>query len=170
MADINKVRRIDREIKDFAEILDVFRRAEVVRLGLNGDPYPYVVPLSFGYEALSGGADGETPCVAVYVHGAPAGYKLDLMARDNHVCVEAGISHGYLRKGAGGASSITALYESVIGYGTAEVVTGAEAKHGMDLMLEHCGHPDFEYDKADLDRAAVLKFTLTNVTGKRNLP
>lgn len=43
------MRRSDREITDFNEIVDVLRRADTIRLGLHDDPYPYVVPLSFGF-------------------------------------------------------------------------------------------------------------------------
>ena len=190
---MKKMRRGDREITDFAEILEVLKKADTIRLGLNGAPYPYVVPLSFGFEALYGGAGGsvngaggangsanggandggdeadEAPRVAVYVHGATEGLKHDLIARDNHVCVEADISHSFVRRDDEGGSSVTTSYESVIGFGSAKIVTGAEAEHGMALMLEHCGCPDFKYNKADLDTVIIYKFTLTQITGKRNL-
>jgi len=155
------MRRADREIGDFNEILDVLRRADTMRLGLNGDPYPYVVPLSFGFEAMDGNR------IAVYFHGAAEGLKHELIKRDARVCVEADIFHRYAARYDGGSCSITAEFESVIGYGTAETVAGAEAEHGMALMLGHCGHPDFKYDIAALNATKVYKVTLTAVMGKR---
>lgn len=167
MADYYKMRNSDREITDFTEILDVLRRADTIRLGLNGDPYPYVVPLSFGFEAPGGCADS---CpLAVYVHGAAEGLKHDLIARDNRVCVEAGIFHRYVSYGEGDGASVTTEYESVIGFGTAAAVTGAEAEKGMELMLEHCGYPGFKYNKELLGVTRIYKFSLTSVTGKRRL-
>jgi len=154
------MRRRDREITEFSEILDVLRRADTIRLGLHGDPYPYVVPLSFGYEAVDVN-------IVIYVHGAAEGLKHDLIARDNRVCVEADILHGYADYGDGDGRSVTAEFESVIGFGTAEAVTGEEAEKGIDLLLEHCGYPDFAYDKTALDAMVIYKFTLTSVTGKR---
>jgi nitroimidazol reductase NimA-like FMN-containing flavoprotein (pyridoxamine 5'-phosphate oxidase superfamily) len=121
------------------------------------------VPLSFGFEAAGDGA------VVIYVHGAKTGFKHDLITRDNHVCVEADIFHGYLKSGEGDNSSITALFESVIGFGVAEAVDDAEAEHGVELMLGHCGYPEILFDKADIDRVIIYKITLTHVTGKRNL-
>ena len=178
-----EMRRKDREIKDFEEILDILKRANTIRLGLNGDPYPYVVPVSFGFEALDGAGDGggagETggtggtegtggACLALYIHGAAVGQKCDLIKRDAHVCVEADIFNGYLKQGEGENNTVTALFESVVAYGTAALATDAEAERGMALMLDHCGYPDFIFTKADLARTAIYKITITRITGKRN--
>ncbi len=67
------MRRSDRKITDFDEIVSVLRRCDTVRLGINGGDYPYVVPLSFGMEVLGGK-------VHIYVHGAKEGHKHDLIS------------------------------------------------------------------------------------------
>ena len=156
-----KIRRGDREITDFDEILDALRRADTIRLGMNGDPYPYVVPLSFGFEAQGDGT------VAIYFHGAAEGLKHDLIARDNRVCVEADIFNGYVKYGEDGGEAVTTEYESVIGFGAAEAINGAEAERAMALMLEHCGFPGFRYAMPDPDAMRIYKITLTRITGKR---
>ena len=163
MDGFHKMRRGDRAIDDFSEILDVLRRADTIRLGLNGDPYPYVVPLSFGFEVI----DDAAGSIAVYAHGAVEGFKHELIARDNHVCVEADILHRYVDYGEGDTKSLTAEYESVIGFGAAEAVTGAEAEKGLGLLLDHCGYPNLQFDKAVMDITKIYKFALTAVTGKR---
>ncbi|MDR0325294.1 MAG: pyridoxamine 5'-phosphate oxidase family protein [Oscillospiraceae bacterium] len=150
------MRRADREIKDFDEIIDVLRRAESIRLGINGDPFPYVVPLSFGFEVR----DGK---VTVYFHGAKEGFKHELLAKNNAVCVEADIFHRYARSENG----LTTEYESVIGFGRAIVAEEEDAAHGMDLLLEHCGYPGFAYDRAVLKIMRVYKIELLSITGKR---
>ncbi len=43
------MRKSDREIKEIEAILDVLDRCDTIRLGLFGEEYPHVVPLSFGY-------------------------------------------------------------------------------------------------------------------------
>jgi hypothetical protein len=63
--------------------------------------------------------------------------------------------------------SVTAEYESVIGFGVCELVTGDEAARGLDLLLTHCGFDGFAYDRAALDFTAVYRIILENVTGKR---
>lgn len=46
------MRRHDREITDRNDILDIMKRASVVRLAFNSDPVPYILPLNFGLEVL----------------------------------------------------------------------------------------------------------------------
>jgi nitroimidazol reductase NimA-like FMN-containing flavoprotein (pyridoxamine 5'-phosphate oxidase superfamily) len=149
------MRRSDREITDFNEIVGVLRRADTIRLGLRGDPYPYVVPLSYGFEA----SDGK---IAIYFHGAKEGLKHDLIKQNPRVCVEADIFHCYAETG----DSVTTEYESFIGFGTAALVTGGEAVKGLDLLLAHCGYEGFEYDHSVLDITAVYKIELESFTGK----
>ena len=150
------MRRSDREIKEFDGIVDVLSRCDTIRLGLNGSPFPYVVPLSFGYEA----ADG---VITVYFHGAVAGLKHELIEADPHVCVEADICGGFARTG----KSVTTCYESVIGFGKISEIDGAEAAHAMDLLLSHCGYGDFIFDSAIYKVMRVYKVVLNSVTGKR---
>ncbi|MDR1464975.1 MAG: pyridoxamine 5'-phosphate oxidase family protein [Oscillospiraceae bacterium] len=150
------MRRSDREVADFREILDILRRADTIHLGLRGEEYPYVVPLSFGFEV----ADGK---IVIYFHGAQEGLKHELLAANSAVCVEASLFHGY-REVPG---SVTAEYEAVIGFGQAGRVTGSEAARGLDLLLEHCGYAGFAYDLAALEMTAVYKITLTRWSGKR---
>ena len=42
------MRRADREIQDFEEMVDVISRCDVCRLGLHDGDYPYILPLNFG--------------------------------------------------------------------------------------------------------------------------
>ena len=167
------MRRSDREVTSLADILDILRRADTIRLGLcggkpapdvggksaasvDGANYPYVVPLSFGFEAV-----GDK--IMIYFHGAGDGHKHDLLCSDDRVCVEADILHRYVRMPTG----ITAEYESVIGFGRASQVTGGEAVKGLALILEHCGFGGLAYDPAMLDVTAVYKVELATITGKR---
>ena len=150
------MRRSDREVTGFNEITDILRRADTLRLGLHDDPYPYIVPLSFGYEAAEGR-------ISLYFHGATEGLKHKLIKHNPHVCVEADIFHRYAEVGGG----ITTEYESFIGFGKAERVTGTQAAKGLDLLLEHCGYVGYSYTQAELDATGVYKITLESFTGKR---
>jgi len=152
------VRRSDREIKNRDEILDVLQRADTIRLGINGDPFPYVVPLSFGLEDCGGE-------IHLYIHGAKEGFKHTLLDQNNRVCVDASIFHEYIETETG----LSAKYESVIGFGTAEVVVGEEAVKGLDLICSHCGYDGYEYDVSGLEFMRIYRITLSAVTGKRRM-
>ncbi len=151
------MRRSDREIKEFAKIVDVLDRCDTIRLGLWGDEFPYVVPLSFGYEVAQGK-------IVVYIHGAKEGLKHDLIAKNNKICVEADLCHRFTEIEN---HDVTTEYESVIGFGTAEKADEAETLKGLDLILAHCGFPNYPYNKAATAVLTVYKITLDHVTGKR---
>ena len=151
------MRRADREITEFSEIVEVLERCDTIRLGLNGEKCPYVVPLSFGYEVREGK-------IVIFVHGAEVGLKHDMIEKDNRVCAEADICHGFAEVKQG----ITTVYESVIGFGTVEKAVAAEAIKGLDLILSHCGFGGHAYDTSVVSRLTVYKITLETVTGKRN--
>ena len=150
------MRRTDREVTSFAELTDILRRADTIRLGVHGEPYPYVVPLSFAIEAGEGK-------VALYFHGAKEGLKHELLARNPHVCVEADIFHGYAETPGG----VTTQYESFIGFGKAGRVYGEEAAKGLNLLLARCGYDGHTYDTAALEGTAVYRIELEEITGKR---
>ncbi|MEL4106338.1 pyridoxamine 5'-phosphate oxidase family protein [Oscillospiraceae bacterium WX1] len=151
------MRKADREIKDFNDIIGVLDRCQTIRLGLNGDEYPYVVPLSFGYEA----ADG---AVTLYFHGATEGLKHELILKNNKVCVEADIFYRYTGTGHG----ITTEYESVIGFGTIHKADTVEAIKGLELLLNHCRAGSASAsDCVALGITAVYGIELERITGKR---
>ena len=155
------MRRIDREIRDTNEIFDVLIRCDTIRIGLRGEKYPYVVPVSFGAE-MAGGK------LVVYFHCARQGLKLDLLAEDPHVCLEGDI----FIKTETTAHGITTRYESVIGFGECRLVEDEnEVIHGLKLMTDHYGYYDYSVERCSgVEHLFVGKIVLDEITGKRNLP
>ncbi len=151
------MRKFQREVKEFDKIIDIIDKCQTVRLGLSGDDYPYIVPLSFGYEA----EDGR---LTVYFHCATEGRKIELMAKDDRVCLEWDILHGYVETG----HSVTADYESVMACGRAQLCEGGEKVKGVRLLLEHTGYTSYSTEEcAALPVVAVYKVVCQSVTGKK---
>ena len=98
--------RKKREVTAPDEITDIIRRSTTLRVGFYGEEYPYVVPVSFGFEIR----DGKP---VFYFHGAKIGCKLDLLGKDDRVCAESDIFLGVTPTQRG----ITTLYESFIAFG-----------------------------------------------------
>lgn len=42
------MRRLDREVKEFQDIVAIMERCDVCRIALNDNGYPYILPLNFG--------------------------------------------------------------------------------------------------------------------------
>ena len=155
------MRRKDREVTDQKEIFDILNRCDTVRIAMQGEKYPYVVPVSFGAEMQ----DGKP---VIYFHCARQGLKVDLLKEHPAVCVEGDIflkiettDHG-----------ITTRYESVIGFGKCRFLTDSEEiLHGLKVLTEHYGYYDYSLESCrSLQYIFVGKIVLDEITGKRNLP
>lgn len=155
------MRRVDREVTDKEEILDILSRCDTVRIAMYGEQHPYVVPVSFGFEVID-------EQVVIYFHCARQGMKIELLSRNANVCVEGDIFKQVERTTHG----ITARYESIIGLGTCSFLKNPdEIIHGLKVLTEHYGYHDYPLDRcAGLNRLSVGKIVLEEITGKRNLP
>jgi len=123
------MRRSAAEITDPAELNDILREARVLFLGLHDDPAPYVVPVCFGCEAGT-----------LYVHGAAAGTKIELLTARPSVGFSA-CTDMTVKPGAS-ACAFGCRARSVCGTGTARVVEEAgERVRGLECIMRHYGAP-----------------------------
>ena len=155
------MRRKDREVQDRAEIFDILKRCDTVRIAMHGEQYPYVVPVSFGMEVVDNKA-------IIYFHCAKEGFKVDLLKENPFVSVEGDIFIKVEKTEHG----ITARYESVIGFGECQFITDIdEIKHGLKVLLEHYGHDEYPLERCGgMEHLLLGKIVLDEITGKRNLP
>lgn len=154
------MRRTDREITGREEILAVLRQCDCCRLGLCDGERPYVVPVNFGTAEENGR-------VVIYIHGASAGKKLELLRKNPNVCIEADRGHRLLP--AETACAFSMEYESVIGFGKAELLTSEAAVEGLDAIMKQYA-PEasgWTYDPAVLSSITVIRIPLDEMTGKR---
>ena len=70
------MRRKDREITDFDEMMKIIAKCDTCRLALFDDEFPYIVPLNFGTNVEEGQ-------LYLYFHSAKEGTKLDLIRKNN---------------------------------------------------------------------------------------
>ncbi len=66
------MRRKDREVTDFQEIVKIIDACQIMRLGLSDGDFPYIVPVNFAYEIKER--------KIFYIHGAMAGRIYDVLA------------------------------------------------------------------------------------------
>ncbi|MBO7700241.1 MAG: pyridoxamine 5'-phosphate oxidase family protein [Eubacteriaceae bacterium] len=153
------MRRTDREITDLREITSIIDNCNVLRLGLNGEDFPYVVPMHFGYEYTEG-------TFVFYLHGAKEGKKLTLLARDPRVCVEMDCGMELI-SGGDTACEWGASYASVIGFGKGEILTDVPEKiKGLKLLMKHQTGRDFEITERMASAVEVIEVRLSSFTAK----
>lgn len=154
------MRRSDREIKDFDEIVEVMKLCDVCRIALNDDGYPYIVPLNFGMTVENG-------TVTLYFHSALEGTKLNLIRKDNRATFEMDCEHKLVLDEENG--NCTMNYKSVIGKGIIEFVPDEEKLNALKILMTHYRREDFPFNEKVVPRTAVFKLTVSEMTGKKRL-
>ncbi len=152
------MRRSDREIKDFNDIVQVMERCDVCRLAFNDEEYPYILPLNFGMKT----DDGQ---VVLYFHGANEGKKYELIAKDNRASFEMDCSHKLVTDISKG--SCTMEYESVIGRGRIQMIPDDEKYEALCILMKHYHKADFAFNKAVMAHTTVFKLVVEQLSGKR---
>lgn len=80
------MRRQDREITKFEDMIAVIEKCDVCRIALNDGDYPYILPLNFGMKV-------ENQTVELYFHGAIDGKKYELIRKNNKCSFEMDCGH-----------------------------------------------------------------------------
>ena len=152
------MRRSDREIKDFDEIIKVMEKCDVCRIVLNDDEYPYVVPLNFGMSV-------EDKAVTLYFHSALEGKKIDLIKSNNKAAFEMDCGHELVYEEKN--KNCTMNYESVIGQGTIEFVDDDEKIEALKILMAHYYSEEKVFNEKMVSHTAVFKLKVSEMTGKR---
>lgn len=154
------MRRYDREITEFNELIQVMEKCDVCRLAFNDGGYPYILPLNFGMKV-------EGDKVTLYFHGAAEGKKYEVIAGDNRASFEMDCSHRLVSDWEKG--HCTMEYESVIGRGKVEIVPDEEKLEALIIMTDHYHETHFEFNPNAIPRTTVLKLEIEQMTGKRRM-
>ena len=154
------MRRIDRQITDKTELLEIIGRYKVFRIGMfSPDEGLYIVPLNYGYEF---GTQG----LILYFHCALSGYKVNILEKNNNICFE--IDGGYVPIFSESPCKFSNAYESIIGWGKAEPILDlSEKKQAMGIITKRFMEGDFEFSDNNIKNVAVYRIIVSSFTGKR---
>ena len=153
------MRRKDREITEDATIRSILDRAQVLHLAMIDGARPYVVPLHYGY-ILSEGR------LILYLHSAKEGRKLNVLRQNDRVAFVletdvVPISGGDI------PCSYGAAYASVMGEGTAAILTDPEEKSSALSVLMHTQTGrDFSFTPEMADSVAVIRVDVERYSAK----
>lgn len=155
------MRRKDREVTDFSEMLEIVKKCDVCRIAFNNDEYPYILPLNFGHRVIDGN-------LVLYFHGAAQGTKYEVMEKDNRVSFEMDCQHELFSKEEIGYC--TMYYLSVIGQGTiTEVVDNDEKMEALNAICDQYHKEHFNFNAAPMMRTKCLKLVVNHWTAKANV-
>jgi uncharacterized protein len=155
-----QMRRKDREVKDFAQICEIIKECDTIRLGLSDGEYPYIVPLSFGYEILE-------EQIYFYIHGAKVGRKMELMQKNKVCSFEMDCAHKL--ELIPSVQDVTMRYKCLMGKAQIKVLEDDEKQHAMDVIMNREDETrNFEYDHTKLKYTMMARLTVTEYSGKIN--
>lgn len=154
------MRRSDREVTDFNEIVSIMEKCDVCRIALNQEGYPYILPLNFGMVVTD-------HTVELYFHGALEGMKYDLMKKDNRASFEMDCAHRLITDEEHG--NCTMEYESVVGRGYMEMLSDAEKYDALCVLMKHYRHDGFPFNKNVMEQTNVFKLVVEEMTAKRRM-
>lgn len=151
------MRRSDREITEFRDIIAVMEKCDVCRIALNNNGYPYILPLNFGMSVTDDG-------IELYFHGAMEGTKYELIEKDNRASFEMDCGHRLVTDNEQG--NCTMEYKSVIGQGRMEILPDDEKDRALSILMKHYHQEVFPYNKAVVPHTKVFRLVVENVTAK----
>ena len=151
------MRRSDREITDFDEIVEIIKKCDVCRLALHDEEYPYILPLNFGMRI----EDGK---IVLYFHGANEGKKYALIEKNNKASFEMDCGHRLVMDDE--KMSCTMEYESVIGQGIIEKVSDEQKYDALMVLMRQYHQEDFPFNQNIMPQTTVLKLTVNSYTAK----
>jgi len=155
------MRRKDREVTDFDKIIRIIDACEIIRLGLADGDFPYIVPVNFAYTV-----NGQEVCF--YIHGAMAGRRYEMLTQNPFCSFEMDIP--LEMDCIAEKKDVTMRYKSVMGKARVRFLEGEEKQQAIDaiIMARHEETKNFEYNKSTVQRTAVGKLTVIEMTAKEN--
>ena len=152
------MRRKEKEIHEKAVIEEVFNKGQICRIAINGNEFPYIVPINYGYKDSS-----------IFFHSACEGQKIEMLKNNPNVCVQ--IETDVSIEETEIPCNWSTKYKSVIGFGKAVFVKDLEEKKfALDIIVRHY-KDDLEdnYPYSNLDKLCIIKIELSSITGKQSL-
>ena len=159
---MSQLRRKDREITDPVIIEQVLSSGRFVTIALCDGSDPYVVTLSYGYDAA-----GRRLCF----HSARTGRKTDIIAANPRACATVVVDRGYAE------GECAHPYRSVVMTGHMRVIDDIpEAREAMRVLTLHLEGPDAMQevwnrnglaDDAAFGRVAMLEFRIESLCAKQ---
>lgn len=144
------MRRKDREVLDYQEMLNIMHSCDCCRLGFIDDDSTYIVPLNFGISQ-------KDDTITLYFHSANVGKKLDLIKSNSCVGFEMDTKHELVKGDI--ACGYSYRYQSIIGKGSISIVDNLNEKIlALDCIMQHYTNKSkWEFNSESIKRIAIIK-------------
>jgi nitroimidazol reductase NimA-like FMN-containing flavoprotein (pyridoxamine 5'-phosphate oxidase superfamily) len=151
------MRRKEKKITDKKEIEQIFKDAQVCRLGLFDGKYPYIVPMNFGYRDN-----------ILYFHSALVGRKIDILKKNPDICFEIDIPGKTIISEK--ACNWSMAFSSIIGEGKVVFINDkGEQAEALNIIMEHYSRKgEWDFNRKMMDKTLAFKVNIDNISVKRS--
>ena len=149
----------DNAIKDIIELdklEEIISKCKICRVGMVDGDEPYVLAMNFGYEDQT-----------VWLHCAKEGKKIEVLKRNNKVCLEFDADHKLFARHEHVACSWRFAYRSVLIHRNAIFVDDYDEKiKGLNIFMRNYSDKAFEYSKPSVNNIFIIKVPIESITGR----
>jgi uncharacterized protein len=137
----------------------IINRCEVCYLGMaDENNKPYVLPFNFGYRDNT-----------VYLHSAREGRKMDIIRKNNKVCLAFSTDHLLRFTNEEVACSYGMKFRSVIVSGRIEFIEDHDEKvEVLNIVMEKYTGKRFNYNPPSIKEVATYKVVIEEMTGRES--
>jgi uncharacterized protein len=142
-----------------ADIEYIINKCEVCYVGMvDENNKPYVLPFNFGYK---------NKCL--YLHGTKTGKKIEILKKNNHVCVTFSTDHSLVYQNDSVACSFTMKFRSVVAYGKVSFIEDYDKKVEVitEVMKKYTGK-EYQYSKPSILNLETFIIEIESWTGKES--
>ncbi len=149
----------EKAIKDITEtnqLEAIIKRCQICRIGMIDGNRPYVLAFNFGYHNKT-----------IYLHCAKEGKKIDVLQKNNQVCIEFDTDHELFARHEHVACSWRWKYRGVLAWGKAVFVDDNDEKlHALKIFMQNYSDRDFKFSKPAVDNIQIIKIKIDEWTGR----
>lgn len=144
-------------IVDKKEIEEVILQSKVCFVGMaDTDGTPYVLPMNFGYTNN-----------VLYLHSAQAGSSIDILSKNNQVCITFNTDQKLVAQHPEVACSYRMRTKSAIAWGKVVFVEDYEKKvEALDCIMKQYSGKSFTYSKPAVVNVKIWKVEIEKITAK----
>ena len=155
------MRRKEREITDFEEIIKILDESNFLTLAMINETEPYSVPVNFGYKL-----DDDKKRIRIFIHGATEGTKLNCIKNCPRVSFSA-VSYSEIGENKE-PCAWTDFYRSVCGKGNASILEEEnKKKEGLICILKKYGYKGPSvFPAIMIKKISMIRIDVDDLTGK----
>ena len=144
-------------IEDQQRVEEIISRCDICFVGITDqEGNPYVIPKNFGYQ------EG-----VIYLHSGPTGSSIDMLERNNNVCITFSTDHELVFQHPKVACSYRMKAKSVICRGKVGFIEDMDSKReALNIIMKHYSSREFVYSDPAVRNVKIWEIPISSVTAK----